>query len=141
MSGQCVAKCDGYSSLRTECARDPCLGEGMCKLLDSSITNCAEWCCEGRGGYVFFVVLFFCAGTCALFSMYYLRRLHQANVAAGVVTEEGEQIEVPPEQDENSGATQPRRKRRVVTVDPELFKAIGVAPPVEDRSGVPANKR
>ncbi|KEG13910.1 hypothetical protein DQ04_00721120 [Trypanosoma grayi] len=140
MASACVARCSGYSSLREECARDPCLAKGMCKLLDDSIANCAEWCCQGRGGYVFFIVLFICAGTCALFSIYYLWRLHQANIAAGVVTVDGEKIEAPPEQDAKAEAVQ-RRKKRQIAVDPELLKAIGVAPPVEDKPGMSGERR
>ncbi|RNF15301.1 uncharacterized protein Tco025E_05571 [Trypanosoma conorhini] len=135
MATQCVAKCGGYRSLRAECARDPCLAQGMCKLMDVGIRDCAEWCCVGRGGYVFLTVLFFCGGTCALFSMYYLWRLHRANVAAGAVTETGEKVEVPPESDPRAVAAQQRRKRQV-TVDPELLRAIGLSPPEDERQGV-----
>ncbi|RNF03028.1 hypothetical protein TraAM80_06029 [Trypanosoma rangeli] len=135
MAIQCVSKCDGYRSLRAECARDPCLAQGMCKLMDAGIRDCAEWCCVGRGGYVFLVVLFFCGGTCALFSMYYLWRLHQANVAAGAVTDAGEKISAPPDSDPSTVAAQ-RRKKRQVTVDPELLMAVGVTPPEVGELGV-----
>ncbi|PWU94505.1 hypothetical protein TcG_04571 [Trypanosoma cruzi] len=135
MATQCVAECTGYRSLRADCARDPCLAEGMCKLLDAGITDCAEWCCVSRGGYVFFIVFFFSAGTCALLSMYYLWRLHRANVAAGAVTEMGEKIEAARASDAHATAEKLRKKRQV-TVDPELFRTIGLPPPGEERSGV-----
>lgn len=124
----CVAKCGGFRSLRAECARNPCMANEMCKLLNPSTKDCAKWCCISRSGYVFFLVFFFCLGTFALCAAYYLYRLHQMNVQGGAVQENGEPVviaELPTE--EELAAT--RRKKRTVAVDPALLKDL------EDKKG------
>ncbi|CAC9473489.1 conserved hypothetical protein [Leishmania infantum JPCM5] len=119
----CTAKCSGYASLRAECAREPCMASGMCTLLNPRISDCASWCCTRRSGYVFFLVVFFCAGTFALCASYYLHRLHQINVEGGAVQENGEAVVVaePPTEEEMAAA---RRKKRAVVVDPALLKEL-----------------
>lgn len=122
----CKVTCGGFDSVRTECARDPCLGNEMCKVLNPAITDCAKWCCTSRSGYVFFIVVFFCAGTFALCAAYYLNRLHQINVQAGAVTESGDPVVIPepPSEQELAAA---RRKKRDVKVDPELLKGLNIS--------------
>ncbi|KPI88507.1 hypothetical protein ABL78_2403 [Leptomonas seymouri] len=119
----CAAKCGGYRSLRVECARDPCLANGMCKVLDPSIKDCAKWCCTSRSGYVFFLVFFFCFGSFALCAAYYLYRLHQMNVEGGAVQANGDPVIVtePPTEEELAAA---RRKKRSAAVDPALLKGL-----------------
>lgn len=120
----CQVKCGGFDSVRSECARDPCLANQMCKVLDASISDCSKWCCKSRSAYVFFIVFFFCLGTFTMCAMYYLHRLHQTNVQAGAVTEAGDAVEMkePPSPEELAKA---RRQKRNVNVDPELMKALG----------------
>ncbi|KAG5483104.1 hypothetical protein GH5_06416 [Leishmania sp. Ghana 2012 LV757] len=119
----CIAKCGGYRSLRAECAREPCMSSGMCTLLDPGVSDCAAWCCTSRSGYVFFLVVFFCAGTFSLCASYYLHRLHQINVEGGAVQESGEAVVVtqPPTEEEMMAA---RRKKRTAVVDPALLKEL-----------------
>lgn len=119
----CTATCGGFLSMRSECARDPCLADQMCKVLDPTITDCSKWCCRSRGGIVFFIVFFFCAGTFALCATYYLHRLHQTNLEAGAVVESGDVVETKgaPHKEELAAA---RRKKRSVQVDPELLKNL-----------------
>ncbi|KAK7196452.1 hypothetical protein NESM_000582600 [Novymonas esmeraldas] len=119
----CTAKCGGYRSLRAECAQEPCMANGMCELLQPGTKDCAAWCCTSRSGYVFFLVLFFCAGAFSLCAAYYLHRLHQINVEGGAVEENGEAVVVtePPTEEEMAAA---RRKKRSVAVDPALLKQL-----------------
>lgn len=119
----CKAACGGYGSLRTECARDPCLFREMCRVSDPSITDCAAWCCKSRSGYVFFMVFFFCAGVFILCAAYYLHRLHQINLEAGAVQANGIAVEVKEQPSEEEMAAA-RRKKRDVTVDPQLLKEL-----------------
>ncbi|CAD2221979.1 hypothetical protein AGDE_03305 [Angomonas deanei] len=122
----CKVKCGGFQSVRTECAKDACLANGMCQVLDPSIKDCDDWCCQNKSGYVFLIVLFFCLGTFALCAMYYLHRLHKMNVESGAVTETGEMATVKVEPtDEELAAT--RRAKRNVTVDPEILKTLNTA--------------
>lgn len=99
------------------------MASGMCTLLNPRIVDCASWCCTSRSGYVFFLVVLFCAGTFALCASYYLYRLHQINVEGGVVQENGEAVVVaePPTGEEMAAA---RRKKRAVVVDPALLKEL-----------------
>eukprot|EP00796_Vickermania_ingenoplastis_P001272 gene1272-730_t len=119
---QCLTTCKGFLSVRAECARDPCLSVGgTCRLLHPHVTDCAAWCCVNRGWYVFFMVLSFGIGTFALCAAFYLHRLHQMNVAAGAVSEEGEVVVIPAAVDEEPQVT---RKKRVVQVDPKLLNDL-----------------
>lgn len=99
------------------------MAQGMCTLLNSAVTDCAAWCCTSRSGYVFFLVVFFCAGTFCLCAVYYLHRLHQMNVEGGAVQDNGEAVVItePPTEEELAAA---RRKKRTVTVDPTLLKEL-----------------
>mmetsp|Transcript_22292 Transcript_22292/g.25811 ORF Transcript_22292/g.25811 Transcript_22292/m.25811 type:complete len:124 (+) Transcript_22292:168-539(+) len=103
-SATCVATCTGFTTLRTECAANPCYAENLCQFDDPSITDCAEWCCKSRGGYIFFMVMFFCLGAFLALAAYYFQRLHEDNVKAGAVTKDGKRITVAPQSDTNSAA-------------------------------------
>lgn len=92
----CTATCSGYTSLRSECIANPCYADNLCQFIDPTIPDCAAWCCEGRGGYVFFAVILFCLGAFLLLAAYYVHRLHQENVKAGAVTKDGKQVTTAP---------------------------------------------
>lgn len=91
-SEQCVATCQGFTSLRTECVENPCNAYNLCKLTDPSIANCADWCCESSGGFVFFAIFLAALGAFFLFYAHYLKRLHEENLQAGAVTADGKRI-------------------------------------------------
>lgn len=116
----CKISCGGFQSVRNECARDPCLGNEMCKVLNPDIKDCAKWCCQSRSAYVFFIVFFFCIGAFLICAAYYLHRLHQMNVTAGAVVESGEITEQKEEPSEEEMAAV-RRQKRNVAVDPQLL--------------------
>ncbi|KAG5509168.1 hypothetical protein JKF63_06177 [Porcisia hertigi] len=120
----CKAQCGGFRSLRAECAREPCMANGMCALLNPSASDCVSWCCTSRSGYLFFFVVFFCTGTFALCAAYYLHRLHQINVEAGAVLASGELAVVSTNTPTEENAATTRCKKRSVTVDPALLKEL-----------------
>lgn len=93
----------------------------MCQLQFPGVTDCASWCCVNRGWYVFFMVLFFGVGSFALCSAYYLYRLHQINVAAGVVTETGEEVVAPQVAEEPPLVV---RKKNEAVLDPRIIKNL-----------------
>jgi hypothetical protein len=86
----CVASCSGFSVLRDECVQNACLANNLCTLVEPGFSGtCSEWCCQKRGGYVFFMVFFMCGGTFLLLVAYYLKRLFDLNVQAGAIDANG----------------------------------------------------
>ncbi|CCW67817.1 unnamed protein product [Phytomonas sp. Hart1] len=120
---RCEALCRGFKTLRTECARDPCLTKDMCKVLNPSITDCSTWCCINRSIYAFFIVFFVCIGIFTLCIGHYLNRLHKKNMNTGTVMETGEVIEMK-NLLEVEGSVTPYRPKRNTKVDPQILKIL-----------------
>ncbi|CUG90613.1 membrane-associated protein, putative [Bodo saltans] len=91
-SEQCVATCEGFTTLRSACISNPCYADNLCKLDDPSIANCAEWCCESSGGFVFFAIFLAALGAFLFCYAQYLKRLHEENVESGAVTSDGKRV-------------------------------------------------
>lgn len=120
----CRVSCKGFLSVRAECARDACLAmDSMCHVLSTDISDCSSWCCTNRGWYIFFMVIFFGAGTFALCSAFYLYRLHQFNVMRGAVTDEGQIVDLEPSSEFNSPPPENETVEKAL-VSPEIIKRL-----------------
>jgi hypothetical protein len=89
----CNIVCGGFQSVRPECAANACNANTLCYHLDPTLlddgVSCADWCCVSHSATAFVLVLLLCMGLFFAAAGYYLRRLHQINVASGAVTADG----------------------------------------------------
>jgi hypothetical protein len=76
----CSVSCSGFSSLRSECAANACVGNNLCYAIDPTITStCAEWCCVSHNVSAFFILLLACVAAFAGMAGFYLQRLDEKN--------------------------------------------------------------
>lgn len=92
---------------------NPCYAYNLCKLDDPSIEDCAAWCCESHGGYVFLAIFLAALGAFLLMYAHYTKRLHEENVKTGAVNEDGKRAAAPGAETEVPQTT--KRLRAVFT--------------------------